>query len=398
MHSTLLKTLAILCLSAFISPALDARDIYVDPSATGAGDGTSWVDAHTNMQAAVADANSVIMADRIHVAAGHYVSYFSYVITDPCTVHSNGSGPVIFENITATRPVFEVDNTDIHFYDIEFQSSSTHVYGYRSGVRFDGCVFTHASLSSIVGDQCTVMYFGDCKFEQNASIGRGGAIMSSDSQLVTVHRCVFEQNNSSDHGGAVFCVNHILPGRLECHDTRFVGNASARNGGAINLINTHATLINNVLTLNDATCGGAIAFRCTAGLSSLHLVNTTVFRNQAFHVGGIWRGPSMVGNTRCVIANSIIYNNASSSTSVLHGQLNRPPTSISHSCVDGWGSLPWLGFGMISSAPMLLPNGCPAVFSPCIDAGNAALCPVHLDITGSPRVVGPNIDMGAYER
>ena len=184
---------------------------------------------------------------------------------------------------------------------------------------------------------------------------------------------------------------------LECHDTRFVKNSSARNGGAMHLLNTNATLINNVLTLNDATCGGAIAFRNTTGLSLLNLINTTVFRNQAFHVGGIWRGPRLFGSTHCSIANSIVYNNASLSTSVLRGQLNHPPTSIVHSCVDGWGSLPWPGFGMISSAPMLLPNGRPTMFSPCIDAGNAALCPVPLDITGSPRVVGPNIDMGAYE-
>lgn len=398
MHSTLRKTLTFLCFSAFMSPALDARDIYVDASATGARDGTSWGDAYTDMHAAVADANAVMMADNIHVAAGHYVSYFSYVITDPCTVRGHGSGPVVFENITAARPVFNIDNTDIHFYDIEFQSSSTHVYGDRSGVRFDHCLFTHASLSSVVGDQCNLMSFEDCKFEQNASPGRGGAIMSNDSLLVTIHDCVFEQNTSSDHGGAVFCVNKIGTGMLECHDTRFVGNLSARNGGAINLLNTDATLINNVITLNDAVCGGAIAFRNTAGLRHLNLINTTVFRNQAFHVGGIWRGPSLFGSTLCSIANSIVYNNASSSTTVLRGQLNQPPTSIVHSCVDGWGSLPWPGFGMISSAPMLLPNGRPTLFSPCIDAGNAALCPVPLDITGSPRVVGPNIDMGAYER
>ena len=205
------------------------------------------------------------------------------------------------------------------------------------------------------------------------------------------------QNNSSDHGGAVFCVNNTVTGMLECHDTRFVGNLSAVNGGAINLINTNARLINNVLTLNDATCGGGIAFRNTGGLSPLNLINTTVFRNQAFHVGGIWRGPSLFGNTHCSIANSIVYNHASSSTTVLRGQLNHPPTSIVHSCVDGWASLPWTGFGMISSAPMLLPNGRPTVFTPCIEAGNAALCPVPLDITGSPRVLGPNIDMGAYK-
>ena len=398
MHSTLNKTLAILCLSAFMSPALDAREIYVDPSATGAGDGTSWVDAHTNMQAAVSDANRVIEADNINVAGGHYVSFWSYNVTDPCTVRAGGTGPVIFENITATRPVFQIHQTDIHFYDIEFVSSSTHVYGDRSGVRFDGCLFTQASLSSVVGDQCNLMQFTDCKFEQNTSLGPGGAVMSNDSLLVAIHDCVFEQNSSSANGGAVFCVNKMGFGRLECDGTRFVGNSSARNGGAINLINTNAVLVNNVLTLNDAVSGGAIAFRNNSGLRTLELVNTTVFRNQAFHVGGIWHGASLLGSTNLIIHNSIVYRNASSSTAVLRGQISHPPTIISFSCVEGWGSLPWMGFGMIPSAPMLLPSGQPTMFSPCIDAGNAALCSEPHDITGSPRVVGLNIDMGAYER
>ena len=259
------KTLAILCLSAFMNSALStARDIYVDTHATGAADGTNWGDAYTNMAAAVADANGVIMADNIHVAAGHYVNFFPYIVTDPCTVRSNGSGPVIFENITFARPVFEIDHTDIHFFDIEFHLSATHVYGHRSGVRFDRCEFTQARLSSVVGDQCTLMQFDQCNFSHNSSPGPGGAILSNDSLLVTIHDSVFSKNSSSDNGGAVHSINNTALGRVECHNTRFVNNESARNGGGISMVNTNATLINNVLTLNHARQGGAIAFKNAA--------------------------------------------------------------------------------------------------------------------------------------
>ena len=376
MISTLPKTLAILCLSAFLSSTLLARDIYVDANATGAADGTNRGDAYTNMAAAVADANSVIMADNIHIAAGHYVNFFPYIVTDPCTVRGNGSGPVIFENITFARPVFEIDQTDIHFFDIEFHLSATHVYGHRSGVRLDRCEFTQARLSSVVGDQCTLMPFDKCNFSHNSSPGPGGVILSNDSLLVTIHDSVFFKNSSLDNGGAVHSINNTALGRVECHNTRFV---------------------NNVLSLNYASQDGAIAFKNAGGLSTLNLINTTVFRNQALNTGGVWRSSSFIGNTRCHVANSIVYRNASPSTPTLLAQLNQPPNNISHSCVAGWGSIPWPGIGMISSAPLLLPNGRPIPFSPCIDKGNAALCPVPDDITGAPRVLGLNIDMGAYE-
>ena len=82
MIRTLHRTLSILCLSAFVSSTLSAREIYVDASATGAANGTNWADAYTNMRDAVADANGASMADNIHVSAGHYVSLSPYMITE----------------------------------------------------------------------------------------------------------------------------------------------------------------------------------------------------------------------------------------------------------------------------------------------------------------------------
>lgn len=107
MIRTLHRTLSILCLSAFVSSTLSAREIYVDASATGAANGTNWADAYTNMRDAVADANGASMADNIHVSAGHYVSLSPYMITEPCTVRGHGSGAVIFESLALAAPFSE---------------------------------------------------------------------------------------------------------------------------------------------------------------------------------------------------------------------------------------------------------------------------------------------------
>ncbi len=55
-----------LCASIF---NLEAAVIYVDKDATGAGDGTSWTDAFTNLQEAIDSSQS---GDRIWVAEGVY--------------------------------------------------------------------------------------------------------------------------------------------------------------------------------------------------------------------------------------------------------------------------------------------------------------------------------------
>jgi hypothetical protein len=81
---------------------------------------------------------------------------------------------------------------------------------------------------------------------------------------------------------------------------------AALNGDALSLSNTNATLINNVLNLNRAGQGGAIAFKNIPGLRTLNLINTTVFKNQGVNTGGVWRSISFMGITRCHVANSII--------------------------------------------------------------------------------------------
>ncbi|MCP4944475.1 MAG: hypothetical protein GY924_21185 [Planctomycetaceae bacterium] len=381
-----------------MSSTLSAREIYVDASATGAANGTNWADAYTNMRDAVADANGASMADNIHVSAGHYVSLSPYMITEPCTVRGHGSGAVIFESLALAAPIFRIDRTDIHFFDVEFNLSATHVYGYQSGVRFDRCEFTLASLSSVVGDRCHLMQFKYCKFYKNSSPGPGGAILSNDSRLVAIHDSEFSKNNSLGSGGAVHGTSTFPTGNFELHNTRFTDNHAASDGGGLSLSNTNATLINNVLLFNRAFQGGAIAFQNVAGYSTLRLINSTVFRNQAINTGGISCSSSFFGITHCRVANSIVYSNASAAAPTLLQQFNQPPNRISHSCVAGWGSLPWPGFAVIASPPALLPSGRPTALSPCIDTGNARFCPLPYDITGSPRVIGPNIDMGAYER
>jgi hypothetical protein len=70
-YNTLSYVFTTLFLLALI-PDLKAQ-VYVDTNATGANNGTSWIDAYNDLQDAIADAAGTPGADNIYVAEGTYV-------------------------------------------------------------------------------------------------------------------------------------------------------------------------------------------------------------------------------------------------------------------------------------------------------------------------------------
>ena len=67
-----LPLLTLVLLFSISCPAFAGRIIYVDTDATGANDGTSWANAYSYLQDALADANSAAKPVEIRVAVGTY--------------------------------------------------------------------------------------------------------------------------------------------------------------------------------------------------------------------------------------------------------------------------------------------------------------------------------------
>ena len=156
------------------------------------------------------------------------------------------------------------------------------------------------------------------------------------------------------------------------------GNRAGKGGGACS-----GTLNNCALTGNLASFGGG-AYVGT-------LINCTLVGNTADAEGGGACGDWQV-YTACWLFNCIVY-------------YNSPDNYNDFTCVFAYCCtmpLPSSGNGNISAEPLFVDlNGGNLRLqsdSPCIDAGNDVLYPAGpTDLDGLPRVVGSEVDMGAYE-
>ena len=227
-----------------------------------------------------------------------------------------------------------------------------------------------------------------------------GGIWCAD-QTAVASQCVVAGNSAPIGGG-------VLGGTLR--DCVIAGNTADSGGGAF-----HARLFDCELFGNAAELGGGAGDseidRCTlwgntateaGGGTHASIANNSLLRgNTAAHGGGAFGGNlyncTLVGNSASAegggvyggdLLNCIVYDNDD----------NVAASTLSHCCVPQ----PLPGPGNIDADPLFLDPAAGdfrlATNSPCLDAGShAPWMDGTLDRAGHLRVVGPAIDMGAYE-
>ncbi len=225
--------------------------------------------------------------------------------------------------------------------------------------------------------------------------------------------CIIK-NSSAYFGGAIYNLSDITV--KNC----FITGNDARNGGGIRGINMK--LINCVFSNNKARAGGAII---TIGGDN-RIVNCNILGNEAYGYDNYGGGIIIAGNylNHTYIKNCIVRDNIADRGDqiglmawnlgevTLYASYNNIQDSLAglyyayRPCTVYWqaGNIdaePWFieagywdmdGF-WVEGDYHLLPD------SPCIDAGdpNYSYDPNETDLDGRPRVVGGQIDMGAYE-
>ncbi|MEP7321114.1 MAG: choice-of-anchor Q domain-containing protein, partial [Saprospiraceae bacterium] len=252
--------------------------IYVDSSATGLNNGSSWANAYTDLQEALNAARLCSLVDSVKVAQGTYYPsrLDTLVIIDPCTdlpsdtIYFTVDSSVSF-NIPDSLVVLGGYGRGDDSLTRDWVCNKTILCGDIDG---DGQLIGNSLhvITTFNVDTLTLVD-GFCISGGNADGtglpdgGGGGWYNSSDPDNrsnPTIRNCIFQSNHATIYGGGLY--NEGVAGRTanpRIINCSFIGN-SAQNGGAINNYGGYSgtsspLIINSVFKANTSTvAGGAI--------------------------------------------------------------------------------------------------------------------------------------------
>ena len=261
-----------------------AATIYVDSSATGANDGSSWLDAYSNLQDAMYPATT---GDEIWVAAGTYKPTFDYgarlgdrgkhfrmengvaiyggfakggdtfANRNPKQYETILSGDLLGNDNPAT-PVEDLHN------DPNRTDNCYHVFYHRIGTNLDataildgftitagnanGIQWPHSSSGGGMYNYYNSPTLIGCTFTGNIADNDGSGLYNFYSSP-TLIGCIFTSNSTGDTGGGMFNAINSSPTVISCI---FSGNSAPVGGGMYNLDSSSPTVISCSFSGNSA--------------------------------------------------------------------------------------------------------------------------------------------------
>ena len=276
---------------------------FVNPSASGANNGTTWADAYTDLQSALVD-SALGSLDQIWVAAGTYYPSVrtnpslarteSFVLRDGVWMYGgfDGSESSLEDRDWETNPTIlsgdigtTSDSSDNCYHvvtangvsDLTLLDGFTITGGYAdtsaSGRRGAGLYIVEKDNPHPVPDDPSSPRVFNCKFVGNVArsatgaIGVGGAVYSSPSSTTNTlvfTNCAFLDNQTALSGGAVYLANMNAASFSSCE---FIGNSTTRlptsgagthGGGGLYVSGNSSqvvTLIDSVFRHNSTSAG-----------------------------------------------------------------------------------------------------------------------------------------------
>ncbi|MBN1362904.1 MAG: hypothetical protein JW993_20060 [Sedimentisphaerales bacterium] len=418
-----------------VSP--EERIVYVDATAAGANDGSSWPDAYNHLQDALAVA---VPGDQIRVAHGTYRpdedsthpsgtddATATFKLKNGVVVRGGYAGLGAVDQDTRDTSLFEtVLSGDIGAPDVNNDDSYHVVFaptgaceatvldgvtvrgGHARESNPDGgglyvelgyptvidCMFTRNRADGQGGGVCnaggTVPLFTRCTFVSNEAWGGGGMYSIYSSPLLT--NCTFIDNSAND-GGGMYSI-YSDPELTSCTISH---NSAGRYGGGLHNEGGSMILANCIVSGNSACWGAGMGNNS----SRPYLGNCTFSANRAWGGGGLFNC-----FTTATLSNCIMWGDRPDEISDYVDAV----TVVSYSDIEG----DWSGEGEynISENPEFADGEnedyhlksqagrwndsfeawqIDKVDSPCIDAGDP-LSPVG----DEPEPNGGRINMGAY--
>lgn len=401
--------------------------IYVDADATGAGDGSSWADAYSDLSNALENVGQITA--EIWIAEGTYLPHAS-ASTESFEFYKNnltvyggfdGTETLLKDRDVAAHPTLLSGDLNGNDADVNF-NEATRSENSNVITRINGMGITFDGLQIANGDN-----------SEETSESYGSAILISG--YVTsfnLKRCQLK-NNVSRNSGVVraYFVNNCEVNIENC----IIDNNMSRFGAIVLLafrsnITIDVNVVNSLFTANKSLdydgsnlgyTGSALTVRTAnipRSVSNTNVTNCTFANNLDVGSAPSEKGPLAFGrehptcSQNATISNSIFYGNKKlqgstpvTSTSVNKGHLTLDIDNVSIS--NSIGEDNFVNIANVSSssdADPLFTNASNKDFtlqsgSSAIDSGDNTKVPngVYADLLGNMRIHNGTVDRGVYE-
>jgi hypothetical protein len=304
------------CNENLIDDSEEARPtLYVDVSATGAGDGSSWADAYNDLQSALCIASSTGLGVvlEILVAEGSYRPDTFALDDRTATFELVGSVAIRggfpsgggVQNPTAHATILTGEIGAPGVADNSFNIVSA-LSPTVSGAVLEGFIITGANGANqgggVYANNASQLLVQDCRIDENsATFGGGAAIVNARVDFVS---CSFGAN-SAGNGGAV---DNFADAKSSFTNCTFLQNSASNAGGALSIfgVGTTVRVSNSSFTNNDALTGAGVV---GWGGARAFVVDSTFQSNMATNGGAV---ASIQPNTRTKVSQSQIIANTAS--------------------------------------------------------------------------------------
>jgi len=318
-------------------PAAPFGVVRVSPTGNDAYDGSSWDLAKRSVQAGVSAASAI--GGEVWVRGG---TYNERLILSPFADVYGG-----FAGTESARDERDWQSNVVTLDGQQQGSVVTGRTGYQSAGRLDGFTITHGSFD--YGGGVYLMYsstsIAHCTVTGNSASYAGGGFYLMRSSAILASNAVV--GNTAQTGAGAY----LGASWATVANNSIVGNKSTGNGGGLCLSSSDATITGTIVAFNSSGV-------YKSGTLTPTLRANCVFGNTSYNYSGITDPTGTNGN---ISANPLFVQNPDPNTPGAIGDLH-------------------------------LQAG-----SPCINAGNNADVWGTTDLDGFARIVGPTVDMGAYE-
>jgi hypothetical protein len=213
----------------------------------------------------------------------------------------------------------------------------------------------------------------------------GGVYATGESRVVN---CTIENGSAHVGGGGASLDGQALLDRCIVRNNTAGGDGTEDGGGIYVLSGGHAR---SCLIEGNAADNGGGGIYVTADAPDALIENCTVIGN----VGGYGGGMYLHGGTN---RNCIIYDNTATMGTSSNWSVGSGSPEFEFCCIAPTNGLDaYGGEGCFDGDPKLRWDRSPQDGSPCRDVGSSALVTGEFDLRGRPRIMGPSVDIGAYE-